>query len=59
MSNIVININVQSEGASKPVNKFYPYLVYVSRPDYKQPLKRLENTIKEMQSVNAVHEKML
>ena len=51
-SNVTININVNSEGTSKPVNKFYPYLVYITRPDYKQPLKRLENVIKEMQNVN-------
>lgn len=48
-NNITINLkNVQPEPTSKPVNKFYPYLVYVTRPTYENAKIRLEKVLLEM-----------
>ena len=50
-NNITINLqNIKSEPTSKPVNKFYPYWVYVTTPTFENAKIRLENAIKEMKS---------
>lgn len=46
-----ITINVYTSEVPQPVNKFYPYLVYLSKDNYKNTKKELEEIIKEMQNV--------
>lgn len=47
-----ITINVYASEVPRPVNKFYPYLIYLSKNNCKNTKKELEKIIKEMQSVH-------
>ena len=48
-SPLTVNLNIYTEAISKPINKFYPYFIYVTNPTHESAKKRLENVIKEMQ----------
>ncbi len=51
---ITININVHPEATRSPINKFYPYWIYVTNPNYENVKKQLEKVIKEVQNKDVV-----
>lgn len=49
MTPTTVNINIYTEAVSKPINKFYPYWIYVNKHTHESAKKLLEEVVKEMQ----------